>query len=440
MKKITISLITVLFFFQLTYLENIHAQNPETDTGSSRLEWFGEAKLGIFIHWGIYGVNGIDESWSFFNALISYEDYMKQLDGFTAKNYKPEEWAKLIKESGARYSVITSKHHDGVALWDSRFSDLNVVKKTPAGRDLLEPFVESLRKEKIKVGLYYSLLDWSFPDYPNFTRAEKRYENDSLRWEKFVRFNLGQIEELMDNYKPDLIWFDGDWEQSAKKWHAKQIRELLLQKNPNVIINSRLQGYGDYATPEQGLPIYEPEKKYWELCMTMNDSWGYQGNDKNYKTPYQIIRIFADVISLGGNLLLDIGPKPDGTIPEEQTHILKELGKWTKKHEQAIFGTKAGIPREYFDGPSTLSADGKTLYLFVTGKPNGPIMLKGLKNKINSIYVVGSGIKLAHDIKMKAWWSKTPGLVFIDVPDDVLDGYITVIALSLADGEIDLFK
>jgi alpha-L-fucosidase len=440
MKKSTISLISAIFIFQLIGLENIHSQNPETDTISKRLEWFGDAKLGIFIHWGIYGVNGIDESWSFFNGLISYDDYMKQLDGFTAENYKPEEWAKLIKESGARYSVITSKHHDGVALWDSRFSDLNVVKKTPANSDLLEPFVESLRKEKIKVGLYYSLLDWSHPDYPNFTKTEKRYENDSVRWERFVEFNFGQIEELMDNYNPDLIWFDGDWEQSAEKWQAKKIRELLLQKNPNVIINSRLQGYGDYATPEQGLPIYKPQKKYWELCMTMNDSWGYQGNDKNYKSPYQIIRIFADVVSHGGNLLLDIGPKPDGTIPEEQVHILKELGKWTNKHDQAIFETKHGIPREYFDGPSTLSADGKTLYLFVTGKPNGPIMLKGLKNKINSVWVVGSGIKLSHDIKMKAWWSKTPGLVFIDIPDDVLDEYITVIALGLADGEIDLFK
>lgn len=437
MKKISLILISTLIIFQMIGINSINGQSTKTD--STRLEWFGDAKLGIFIHWGIYAVNGIDESWSFFNGQISHDDYMKQLNGFTADNYKPEEWASLIKESGAKYAVITSKHHDGVALWDSKFSDLNVVKKTPAGRDLLSPFVKSLRKENIKVGMYYSLLDWSHPEYPNFTRTEKRYENDSIRWEKFVKFNFGQIGEVMDNYNPDLIWFDGDWEQSAEKWHAKEIREMLLQKNPNVIINSRLQSYGDYATPEQGVPIHKPEKEYWELCMTMNDSWGYQGNDKNYKTPYQVIRIFTDVISLGGNLLLDIGPKPDGIIPEEQIHILKELGTWTNKHEQAIFGSEAGISREYFDGPSTLSKKGDILYLFVTGKPNGPIMLKGLKNKINSIWVVGSGIKLSHDIKMKAWWSKTPGLVFIDIPDEVLDGYITVIALSLADGKVDLY-
>jgi alpha-L-fucosidase len=153
-----------------------------------------------------------------------------------------------------------------------------------------------------------------------------------------------------------------------------------------------------------------------------------------------VIRIFADVISLGGNLLLDIGPKPDGTIPYEQVHILKELGKWTKKHDKAIFGTEAGIPREYFDGPSTLDKENNILYLFVTGKPNGPIMVKGLKNKVNSIWVLGNGTKLDFEIKMKAWWSAIPGLVFIDVPEDVLDEYITVIALRLSDKEVDLFE
>jgi len=428
--------ILITTVFVLLGLFSAYPQTTATD--SVKFQWFGDAKLGIFIHWGIYSVNGISESWSFYNKQISHQDYMKQLDGFTASGYKPEEWAGLIKESGARYSVITAKHHDGVALWDSKYGKLNVVRKTPAARDLLMPFVKALRDENIKVGIYYSLLDWSNPNYPNFTRTEKRYSHDSLRWDKFVSFNFGQIGEIMDNYNPDLVWFDGDWEQSAEAWHAKEIRELLLSKNKNVIINSRLQGYGDYATPEQGLPIHKPKDKYWELCMTTNTSWGYQSTDTNYKTAYQVISIFSEVIALGGNLLLDIGPKPDGTIPEEQVHILKELGKWTKKHEPAIFGTVSGIPKAYYNGCSTLSKDKRTLYLFVDGKPNGPIMLKGLNNKINSIWVVGSGIPLTHDIKLKAWWSKIPGLVFIDIPENALDGNITVIALAL-DGEISLF-
>ena len=426
----------ILFIFSVQYG---FTQNTTDTSSTDKMEWFKDAKLGIFIHWGIYSVNGIAESWSFFNGKISYEDYLKQLDGFTASNYDPEQWAKLIKESGARYAVITSKHHDGVALWDSKYSDLNVVKKTPAGRDLLKPFVNNLRKYGIKVGLYYSLLDWSHPDYPNFTRKKKRYTQDSVRWERFVKFNFGQIGEIMDNYNPDLLWFDGGWEQSSEKWHAKEIRDFLLKKNPGIIINSRLRGYGDYATPEQGLPVYGPKNKYWELCMTMNDSWGYQGRDNNYKTPYQIIRIFSDVISLGGNLLLDIGPKSDGTIPEQQQFLLKELGRWTKKYDKAIFNTRKGISRYHFAGPSTMSKDGKTLYLFVRGKPNGPVMLKGIKNKIENIYDVNSGEKLDYEIKLKASWSKVPGVVFIDIPEKYLDKYITVIAVKL-DGKVDLYN
>ena len=409
------------------------AQEAESsDQKAKRMEWFSDAKLGIFIHWGIYAVNGIDESWSFFNGYISHEDYMKQMDGFKAKKYDPDYWAKLISESGARYAVLTSKHHDGVALWPTKCNDLHF------GKDYIKPFMKALRTEGLKTGLYFSLLDWSHPDYPNFTRDEKRYENDSLRWDRFVDFNFCQLNEIVTNYNPDLYWFDGDWEQSAERWKTPMIRETILSHNPNAIFNSRLQGYGDYATPEQGLPVKSPEDEYWELCMTMNDSWGYQHNDKNYKSPNQVIRIFVDCISMGGNLLLDIGPKADGTIPDEQINILKELGRWTHKHSEAIYGTKAGIPHDYFYGPTALSADKKTLYLFLDNKPNGPLMIKGLKNKVNRIWVAGNGTKLNYDIKMKQYWSETPGILYIDVPEDVLDPQVTVISVLL-DGEIDLY-
>ena len=201
-----------------------HSQKHDTD----RMQWFSDAKLGIFIHWGIYAVNGIDESWSFYNELINYDDYMKQLDGFTAAKYDPEKWVELIKESGARYAVLTSKHHDGVALWDTELSNLNTVDATPAKRDLVKPFVKELRKAGLKVGLYYSLLDWSNPDYPNMTKSIKRYTTDSLRWERFVEFNKGQINEISRNFRPDLYWFDGDWEQNATMWRAPEIREMIL--------------------------------------------------------------------------------------------------------------------------------------------------------------------------------------------------------------------
>jgi len=406
---------------------------------NEKMQWFHDAKLGIFVHWGIYAVDGIDESWSFFNEYLSYEDYLKQLNGFTASKYDPATWAKLIAESGAKYAVLTSKHHDGVALWDTKFSELNVVKKTPAARDLITPFCHELRKNNLKVGLYFSLLDWSHPDYPNFTKSQKRYTDDSLRWSRFVRFNFNQIDELQKKFNPDLIWFDGDWEQSAEKWRAKELREMLLQTNPKIIINSRLAGYGDYATPEQGVPLSKPKDEFWELCMTMNDSWGYQQNDENYKTPNQIIRIFTDCISKGGNLLLDIGPKADGSIDEKQVEILKELGRWTKKHSEAIYATNAGIPADYFSGPSTLSKDSTTLFLFLENKPIGPIAIKGIKNKINRIRVVGNGTKLKWDIKMKQYWSENPGMLYIEVPENVLDEQVTVIAIQL-DGPVNIFQ
>ena len=436
-KKNRMKFKNLFFCFLLTALY-LSAFSQETGSAKEkRMQWFKDAKLGIFIHWGIYAVNGIDESWSFYNGYIGYSDYLKQLKGFTASKYDPVAWASLIKEAGAKYAVLTSKHHDGVALWNSRTEDLNVVKKTPAARDLITPFCEALRKQGIKVGLYYSLLDWSHPDYPNFTKNEKRYTDDPARWERFSIYNHEQISELSENFNPDLWWFDGDWEQSAERWKAGEIREKILARNPAAIINSRLQGYGDYATPEQGLPPAKPADRYWELCMTINDSWGYQQNDREFKTPQQVIKIFAECLSKGGNLLLDIGPRADGTIPSEEVGVLKALGKWTAKNAEAVYGTEAGLPAGYFYGPSTLSRDSTILYLFLNGDPKGQVMLEGVKNKINRIYVVGNGTKLMWKEYLRPYWSSNAGLVFIDVPGDVLDEYITVLAVVL-DGKLDI--
>ena len=403
----------------------------------SKMEWFENARLGIFIHWGIYSVNGIDESWSFYNGYIPYDEYMKQLNGFTASSYDPEAWVRLIRQSGAGYAVLTTKHHDGVALWDTKLSRLNVVDSTPAERDLVKPFVRALRKADLKVGLYYSLLDWSHPDYPNFTGKEKRYEADSARWERFVKFNHGQINEIITEFSPDLYWFDGDWEQSAERWRAPEIRKMILDHNPSAIINSRLAGYGDYATPEQGLPSKRPADKHWELCMTMNDSWGYQGNDTNYKSSLQVIRIFAECIGMGGNLLLDIGPEPDGTIPEEQQQVLRDLGRWTSKHKEAIYGTRAGLSEGHFDGPSTMNRDSTMVYLFFTGDAGGELMLEGVKNRINKAVVIGNGTSLEVKEYLRPSWSSHAGVYFIKVPEGVLDEKMTVVGLSLS-GKLEL--
>lgn len=427
-----------------TPFSGVNAQKSLTgetqEQKDKRMEWFQDAKLGIFIHWGIYAVKGVSESWSFFNKYLPYDEYMSQKEGFTASKYNPEEWVKLIKESGAKYTVITTKHHDGVAMWDTKVGDLSVVKSTPAKRDLIDPFAKEVRKQGLHLGLYYSLLDWSHPDYPNKTRTEVRYKNDPARWERFVKFNMGQLDELNTTWKPDLYWFDGDWEQSAENWRSKDIVKLLRSKNPNVIINSRIQGYGDYATPEQGVPVVRPADKYWELCMTINDSWGYQHEDTNFKSPYIMLRTFVDCISMGGNLLMDIGPREDGTIPEEQVAVLKEFGRWTTKHKEAIYGTRAGISNEHFQGYTALNKTGDILYLYLPYRPNGGVVeVKGLVNKVNRVWVVGDGTMLSYKVYNKNYWSAVPGNLYIDVPDRVLDPQITVLAVLL-DGPVKLYK
>ncbi len=397
-----------------------------------RMQWFADAKLGIFIHWGIYAVDGVDESWAFFNGKMSHADYMKQLRGFTASRYDPAAWADAVRRSGARYAVLTARHHDGVALWDSR-QGLNVVKDTPAGRDLVGPFVEALRQRDLKVGLYYSLPDWSYDDYDVFTRKSKRYDfaREPQRWQRFLDYYQGQIEDLGERYRPDLYWFDGDWEHDAAGWQSAKVRSAILARNPGAIINSRLNEYGDYATPEQGVPVLRPEPRYWELCLTMNQSWGYQPRDTEYKNANQIIHLFAGVIGMGGNLLLDIGPREDGTLDPRQAQILEGLGRWTGKHAQAIYGTVAGPSLDHYAGPSTLSKDGRTLYLFVDGKPSGEVLVKGLDAAVAKAYVVGGKQPVGTRVLGKYDWSKVPGLLYLSIPSEAYDADMTVIALEL---------
>jgi alpha-L-fucosidase len=431
-----------VFFLSFLLISAVNGQqktNP--DEIRDKMGWYENAKLGIFIHWGIYAVNGTDESWAFFNRKLSWADYMQQTKGFTASRYDPEAWAELIQYSGAGYAVITTKHHDGVALWNTKAKHFDVVDNTPAKRDLLAPFYSAIRKRGIKAGAYFSLIDWSHPDYPVITRDSVRYQisNDYERWQRFRNFMHGQLKEVNELYKPDLWWFDGDWEHSAEEWESMRIRSEILKLNPRSVLNGRLAGWGDYETPEQNIPVSQPKYPWWELCMTTNDNWGYKVTDTNWKTPFEIISIFADVVSNGGNLLLDIGPKEDGTIPAEQVNILRELGSWNKTNGEAIFGSRAGIPKGHFFGPTTLSADSTKLYLFVSGNAEGPLLVKGLTNKIKSIRVLGNNSYLQHKVVGKISWSPVPGLVFINLPKAVQTKYITVLELSL-EGPVKLYS
>lgn len=411
--------------------------------------WFPDAKLGIFIHYGIYAVDGVPESWSFWNGQVPYDRYMKQLDRFTASKYDPEAWADLFERAGAKYAVLTTKHHDGVALWDTQANDLSVVKKTPAGRDLIGAYVDALRRRHLKVGFYYSHLDWSHPDYASIypTRdsveqtGEERYKNrfsypergqeNPEAWNRFLKFHRQQIKELNDRYGPvDLWWFDGEWERDSEQFDMKGLRNELLAANPQMIANSRLLGYGDYATPEQGIPIVPPDGP-WEFCVTVNDSWGYQVQDHNHKSVRQIVRMFAETIGMGGNMLLDIGPYEDGSLQPEQVQRLESLGDWIRPHAEAIYATVAGLPAGLFYGASTFSKDRKTLYLFVFDRPWDKIAVKGLRTPPRSVTALKSGETLPQ--QTIGGLGETPGILWIDVPERVLDPNATVLKLEFDD-------
>ena len=407
--------------------------------------WFSDAKLGIFIHYGIYAVDGIAESWSFYNGQVTYDEYMKQLDGFTASQYDPEAWADLFVRAGARYSVLTTKHHDGVALWDTQANDLSVVKKTPAARDLLTPWTEAIRSRGLKVGYYFSQLDWSHPDYATVRPARhredaddqlnaygyaRRGKEDPARWEKFLRFHRAQLKELCTQFgKIDLLWFDGDWERDPEQFRMKELRDELHDMQPDVVLNSRMLGYGDYATPEQGQPVLAPNGP-WEFCVTINDNWGYFKGDHNHKSVRQIVRICAECFGMGGNVLLDIGPHADGSLQPEQVDRLEGLGRWMHKHGEAIYGSRAGLPGGLFYGPSTLSADGKSLYLFFFDQPVDELVVRGVRGKVLWASIVGTGESLGHYRRGSADWNEVPGNLYIDFKDRQIDPDCTVIKLE----------
>lgn len=406
--------------------QSVHAQTQPTV--SKKMEWFNDAKLGIFIHWGIYSVDGISESWAFFNNYINHDNYMKQLNGFTASQYQPAEWVKLIKNSGAKYAVITTKHHDGVSLWNSKAEKATTIPvNSSAHKDVLTPFVQELKKSGLKTGLYYSLPDWSHPYYDINTRTKKRYEikDDPQRWQNFVTYYQTQLNELSSQYQPDLLWFDGDWEHTSEEWQAAKTLENLKKFNSDIIVNSRLNHHGDYETPEQGIPVVPPQSKSWELCYTMNDSWGYQPFDKNYKTPNMLVRTLADVISMGGNLLLDIGPKSDGTLPEEQVEILKNLGRWTSKNSEAIYGTRKGLPFENYKGKSSLSGNKKSLFLYLEEAKDFD-NIYGLITQPVSAKIVGD-----HNSKVYFEWNN--GTVNLNLSKVNFDQDVTVVQLQFND-------
>lgn len=369
--------------------------------------WFGDARLGIFVHWGIYSVDGVGESWSFFNGHVSHDAYYSQLDRFRPEHADLRAWARMFREAGARYAVLTTKHHDGVCLWPTATGS-PVVPPVAAGRDLVGEWCEALRAEGLRVGLYHSHLDWLHPDYasvrPDGADPDERGnpysqpaagQEDPAAWERFVAFRDAQVRELLERYQPDLLWFDGDWERSEQQWRMAELRQLIAETSPHTVCNGRMLGQGDYATPEQGVPVVPPDGP-WELCLTMNDSWGWQGRDTHFKPVHRLLRTLVEAAAAGGNLLLAVGPDADGVIREPYAARLRELGNWLARHREAV-DAGPGLPPGCFDGPSTLSADGRTLYLFCFFAPQHELCVRGLGVEVTGARVLDTGAGLVHE-------------------------------------------
>ncbi|MEV4042183.1 alpha-L-fucosidase [Streptomyces sp. NPDC049744] len=412
--------------------------------------WFNDAKLGIFVHYGIYSVEGVPESWSLFDGVMPHGQYMRQLDRFTASAFDAAAWARLFARAGAGYAVLTARHHDGVALWDTQLSDLNVVRRSPAGRDLVAEYASAMRDSGLRVGLYYSHSHWNHPDYASVRHPRPPHPElvaspyvspspgaeDPRAWNRYLDYRDGQVRELLTRFSPDLLWFDGEWERSADQWRMAELAQVIRDLAPETVCNSRLLGHGDYATPEQGLPISAPEGD-WELCLTVNDSWGYRPHDVNHKTVGQLVRYFAQTIGMGGNLLLGVGPRADGTVPPEQARRLEGLGDWIRRHSEAVHASVAGLPPGHHYGPSTLAPDRRTLYLICFDPPSETVCVRGLRNAVRRVTVLGAGTELAH--RRTGGLHDVPGDLWIDAPaPSDLAPHGSVLALEL-DGEMELY-
>lgn len=343
--------------------------------------WFDEARYGLFIHWGAYSVAARGE-WARNRERIPQDEYTRlYAENFRAENYDPHQWAKLALEWGVRYVVLTTRHHDGFALWPTKTDDFHVGNFGPK-RDLVGPFVEAMRSAGLKVGLYYSPADWHHPDYPGAFFRDWPNEND---WaspearERFIAYYRAQLIELMTDYgRIDYLWFDGCIPDDLQR---REVNEELLRLQPHLLINERNGPPSHIKNTEQA--ILAPKKDCrWEACMTLNENWAWHAGDTQWKSSRQIIQMLCETANGGGNLLLNVGPKSDGTIPQESVDILSEAGAWLRRNEASIRSAERS-PFSW-NNWGRVTGKGSRIYLHIRHSTGTELCWAELKNKVLS--------------------------------------------------------
>lgn len=424
---------------------------------NERMKWFTDARFGMFIHWGLYAIPARGE-WVRSQEQMPESEYMPFFEQFDPKDCDMREWARAAKNAGMKYAVMTAKHHDGFCLFDSAYTDFKSTN-TPAKRDFVREFTDAFRAEGLKVGLYFSLLDWHHPDYPHYgdahhpMRNDPEYSNENRDFENYLDYMHNQVRELCTNYgKLDIMWFDFSYgDMRGAKWRGAELADMVRTLQPGVILDNRLEvsgegfgsmyygeptpWHGDFVSPEQiippnGLADVNGNDLIWEACITMNGSWGYHANDRHFKPADMLVRKLVECVSKGGNLLLNVGPDAQGRIPDRSLEILEGIGKWMKKNSASIYGCgKAGIAKPEF---GRITRNGKKLYYHVFDNPIGAVPLSGLSHdEVAYVRRLADGTEAKI---MRSWiYDNYPDVVFAHLSDSpVLDDPIdTVLEVTL---------
>ena len=352
-------------------------------------QWFSDARFGMFIHWGLYSMVGRGEQ-VLFREHLKQSEYAKLADRFNPTRYDPDAWARAAKDAGMKYAVLTTKHHDGFCLFDSALTDYTSVKRR-AGRDLVADYAKAFRKHGLKVGFYYSLADWRFPAY--FDGPEV----DADAFDAFRDYIHGHVRELCSNYgKLDVIWFDGAWPHSSEVWQSQKLLRMIRRLQPGIMINNRAGGgggagergqLGDFGTPEHHITA-DPTRQ-WESCQVSTwRLWGYTGGER-WRPVDLLLDMLCEAASKGGNLLLNVGPKPDGTLPAPYLKQLGQIGSWMKVNGRAIYSSEPEVCEFITHGRQTVK--GNKLYLLVRFWPGQEVHLAGLETRVKRATLLATG-------------------------------------------------